>query len=85
MDVNVIIDSPIKNSNLLYKTGYYCLDPFVFIQNGDKNIGYLPSTEFEKAKKKSKLHEVYNLTVELQKLSETKRFPLMKSSIVLEY
>ncbi|HPO50071.1 MAG TPA: M24 family metallopeptidase, partial [Spirochaetota bacterium] len=85
MSVNVIIDSPARNSDLIYKTGYYCLDPFIFIEVGDKKIGFLPSTEYEKAKKKSALDEIYNLTGELQKISETKKYPLMKSSVALDF
>lgn len=84
MMTNVIIDSPVRNSNMIYKTGYYCLDPFIFLEIDNKKIGFLPSTEYERAKKKSKLDEVYDLTVQLRKISEERKLPFLKSSVVLE-
>ncbi len=85
MNVYVIIDTPVKSADLLYKTGYYCLDPFIYIENGGEKIAFLPGTEFEKAKKKGRLNKVCNLSDELQKLSQTKKYPFLKSSVVLEY
>ena len=68
--VRVIIDSPQKNSSLLYASGFYCLDPFIFIDTDKKRIAWLPSTEFEKAKKHSKLTEIKNLNYEINKLNQ---------------
>ena len=83
--VKVIIDSPVKNSSLYYSSGFYCLDPFVLIDTGNDKIGFLPSTELEKAKANSNLTEIYNLTDEFQKINKEKKYPALKSSLVIDY
>ena len=65
-EVRVFIDSSQKNSSLLYASGFFCIDPFIFIDTEEKKIGWMPSTELEKAKKKSNLTEIKNLNYELQ-------------------
>ncbi len=83
--VRVIIDSSQKNSSLLYASGFYCIDPFVFIDTGFERIGWLPSTEFEKAKKNSNLTEVFNLNYELDELNKKNETPNKKSSLVINW
>lgn len=83
--VKVIIDSPVKNSSLYYSSGFYCLDPFVLIDNGKEKIGFLPSTELEKAKANSNLTKVFNMTEEFQKIGKDKKYPALKSSLVINY
>ena len=83
--VRVIIDSPQKNSSLLYASGFYCIDPFIFIHTDKKRIAWLPSTEFEKAKKYSKLTEIYNFNDEFKKLDEKHKINFRKSFLVLNW
>ena len=83
--VRVIIDSSQKNSSLLYASGFYCIDPFVFIDTEFERIGWLPSTEFEKAKKKSNLTEVLNLNYELDELNKKNKSSNKKSSLVINW
>jgi len=54
-NITAVIDSPDKNSSLLYKSGFYCIDPFILIDDGTETSAWLPSTEIEKAKYKSNL------------------------------
>ncbi|OHD13888.1 MAG: hypothetical protein A2086_14590 [Spirochaetes bacterium GWD1_27_9] len=84
-DIKVIIDSPFRNSNLIFASGFYCLDPFVFIDDGNQKTAFLPSTEIEKAKKKSKIDQFFNLNFELERLKEERKYPFLKSSLVLEW
>ncbi len=83
--IRVIIDSPHKNSSLLYASGFYCIDPFILIDTVEKKIGWVPSTELEKAKKNSNLTEVKNLNYELDNLKNKKKFLNLKSSLVIEW
>ncbi len=63
----LIIDSPDRNSSLLYITGFYCIDPIIYIDFNGKSYGFFPSTEFERAKRISKLNCVYNFSELVQK------------------
>jgi Xaa-Pro aminopeptidase len=83
--VKLIIDSPQKNSDLIYGSGYYCLDPFIFLEIDDKKYGWLPSTELERAKKKSKLNEIFNLNFDFLKLRKTNTYPLLNSSLLIDF
>jgi Xaa-Pro aminopeptidase len=83
--VRVIIDSPQKNSSLLYASGFFCIDPFIFIHFNNKRIAWLPSTEFEKAKYNSKLTEIKNLSDEFNKLGDIDKSNLRKSFLVLNW
>jgi len=80
----VIIDSPARNSSLIYITNYYCLDPFIFVEYKNKKIGWLPSTEFENAKKKSSLNKIYNLSEEYKALSIANK-KCLPSNILLKW
>ena len=42
--VKVIIDSPQKNSSLIYITGFNCLDPIIVIDSNEIKAGWFPST-----------------------------------------
>ena len=83
--VRVIIDSPVKNADIIYSSGFYCHDPFVFIDTGENKIGFLPSTEIEKAKVKSSIDIFYNMTDELKRIKEAGNLPPLKSSLVIIY
>lgn len=83
--VKLIIDSPQKNSSLIYAAGHYCLDPYIFIEYNDQKIGWLPSTELENAKLKSRLNTVYNLSDDYKKISENKKYPLLRSSVIIDW
>jgi Xaa-Pro aminopeptidase len=83
--VKVLIDSPDRNSNLLYKSGFFCIDPFIFADHDDIKTGWLPSTELEKAKKTSSLDQIYNLTEELEKIRKDAKYPVLKSSILIDW
>lgn len=83
--VRVIIDSSQKNSSLLYSSGFYCIDPFVFIDTGIERIGWLPVTEFEKAKKSGKLTKVFNLNYEFEELNKKNNSAYKKSSLVINW
>lgn len=78
----LIIDSPVRESSLIYKTGYYCIDPIIFLEDNGKKIGYFPSTEYEKAKKNSTLDEIINLNEELDKIKG--KYPYLKSSVIID-
>ncbi len=84
-NIKVIIDSSHKNSSLLYAADFYCIDTFIFIDTPEKKIGWLPSTELEKAKRYSKLTEIKNLTFELENLNKKKIYPCLKSSLVIDW
>ena len=83
--IRVIIDSSQKNTSLLYASGFYCIDPFVFIDTGKKRIAWLPSTEFEKAKKNSKLTEINNLNIESEKINKSHKSYNYKSSLIIKW
>ncbi len=85
INTRVIIDSPVKNSSLLYSSGFYCLDPFIFVEINSKKIGWLPSTELEKAKLSSNLTDIFNLTDSLLELKKNNKYPLFKSSILIDF
>jgi Xaa-Pro aminopeptidase len=80
----LIIDSPDKESSLIYKSSFYCIDPIVYLELEGRNIGWLPSTEIEKARKVSTLSEVYNLHDAMADLHALKSYPSLKSSIVVD-
>ena len=65
-EINLLIDSPAKNSNILYSTNYYCIDPIVVIETKNDKIVSIPSTEFENFKKKGNYSKIYNLSQELK-------------------
>lgn len=83
--INLFIDTPKHNSSLLYISGYYCLDPLILIEFNNKLIGWLPSTELEKAKIKSKINEIYNIAEEIKKIIIKGKDPSIKSNIILEW
>ena len=83
--IRVIIDSSQKNSSLLYASGFYCIDPFIFIDTGKKCIAWLPSTEFEKAKKNSKITDIKNLNNELENLYKDPGLSNYKSSLIIKW
>ncbi len=83
--IKLIIDSPQKNSSLIYAAGHYSLDPYIFIEHNDKKIGWLPSTELEKAKLISKMDIVNNLSDEYKKILENNKYPLLKSSVIIDW
>jgi len=83
-NVKLIIDSPEKNSSLIYATGFSCLDPAIFLEINGKRIGWFPSTEFENAKNKSQLDLVKNLSLELEELKKDKKYLPFKSSLVID-
>jgi Xaa-Pro aminopeptidase len=80
----LIIDSPVKNLDLYYTSSFYCMDPFVYLEINGEKIGFLPSTEIEKAKIKSSLTKFYNLSYELLKIDNEKKYPMLKSSLVID-
>lgn len=45
----------------------------------------MPATEFENAKKNSKFDSVINLSDELQKLTVHKKYPYLKSSVLIDF
>jgi len=81
----LIIDSPYKNSDLIYAADYYCLDPFIYLEIDNYKTGWLPSTELEKAKKNSCLNQVINLTQELTNLKKQNKIPILRSSLIIDY
>jgi Xaa-Pro aminopeptidase len=83
--IRLLIDSPQKNSDLIYSSGYYCLDSIMIIETENDKIGFFPSTELELARKKSKVGEVRNLSVEFLRIKSEKKYPPLKSSIVIEW
>jgi Xaa-Pro aminopeptidase len=83
--IKLLIDSPHKNSDLIYSSGYYCLDSIIIIETDDKKIGFFPSTELELAKKKSTMNEIYNLSTEFMRIKNEQKYPPLKSSIVIEW
>lgn len=83
--ITLIIDTPEKDSNLLYLSKFFCIDPFVLIIEEDKTVAWLPSTEFEKAKAKSSINTVYNLSESLDKIEKEKKYIQLKSSVVIDY
>ncbi len=80
----LIIDSPTRNLDLYYASSFYCLDPFVYLELNGEKIGFMPSTEIEKAKKKSAMTKFYNLSYELLKIDSEKKYPVIKSSLVID-
>jgi len=80
----LIIDSPVRNLDLYYASSFYCMDPFVYLEINGEKIGFLPSTEIEKAKIKSSLTKFYNLSYELLKIDNEKKYPMLKSSLVID-
>lgn len=83
--ITLIIDTPEKDSNLLYLSNFFCIDPFVLMIEDGKTVAWLPSTEFEKAKAKSSINIVYNLSEYLDKIDREKKFIQLKSSVVIDY
>lgn len=83
--IKVIIDSPVNNSSIIYKSKYYCIDPMILLDAGKKTIGWLRSTEYEKAKKYSSLDEIRDLNKELKELNEAKKYKPLMSSLVIDW
>lgn len=83
--IKLIIDTPKNNSNLLYTTGYYCLDPIIYVEFNNKKIGWLPSTELEKAKVKSKLDEFFNLSDEIKRAIASNKNSYPKSALIIDW
>ena len=71
MPVRVIIDSPQKNSSIIYASGYTCLDNVITIDIDGDVTGFFPATEYERAKKISKCNTVINLSEQLENLDIT--------------
>ncbi len=76
IEVKLLIDSPFKNSDILYTLNYYCIDPVIVIETKNEKIVAVPSTEFENFKKKGSYSKVYNL-------SEVLRFTNFKSFLLI--
>ena len=81
----LIIDTPEKSSNLLYLSGYFCIDAFILLVIEDIKYGWLPSTEFEKAKKNSSINIIYNLTDSYELLKKEKKYIQLKSSVIIDF
>lgn len=62
MEVKVLINSPQKDSDIMYATGYSCLDPIAVIDVDTEVYGFFPSTEIGRASKNSRCRECLNLT-----------------------
>lgn len=62
MEVKVLINSPQKDSDIVYATGYSCLDPIAVIDVDNEVYGFFPSTEIGRASKISRCKECLNLT-----------------------
>jgi Xaa-Pro aminopeptidase len=84
-NIKLLIDSPSRNSDLIYSGGYYCLDSIIIIETENKKIGFFPSTELELAKKNSNVKEIYNLSTEFMRIKNEQKYPPLKSSIVIEW
>lgn len=69
MDVKVLINSPQKDSDIIYATDYSCLDPVAVIDIDGDVYGFFPSTEIGRAMKVSRCKECLNLTQLGAKLS----------------
>lgn len=69
MEVKVLINSPQKDSDIMYATGYSCLDPIAVIDVDSEIYGFFPSTEIGRASKNSRCRECLNLTQLGAKLS----------------
>lgn len=61
MEVKVLINSPQKDSDIIYATGYSCLDPIAVIDVDNEVYGFFPSTEIGRAVKSSYCKECLNL------------------------
>ncbi|HNZ25864.1 MAG TPA: Xaa-Pro peptidase family protein [Spirochaetota bacterium] len=83
--VTLIINTPEKDSNLLYLSNFFCIDPFALLVEEGKTIAWIPSTEFEKAKAQSSINTVYNLSEYLDKIGREKKLIQLKSSVVIDY
>jgi len=83
--VRVIIDSPQKNSSIIYASGYTCLDNVITIDIDGDVTGFFPATEYERAKKISKCNTVINLSEQLENLSLKKEFIPIKAAVVLQF
>ncbi len=60
---NILIwDSPEKNSDLLYTTGFYAPDPVLFVSKGPNQYLFVSDLEFGRAKKESRNTEVIRLS-----------------------
>lgn len=69
MEVKVLINSSQKDSDIVYATGYICLDPVAVIDVDSEVYGFFPSTEIGRAAKTSRCRECLNLTQLGAKLS----------------
>ncbi len=80
----LIIDSPEKNSSLLYSTGYFCIDPIIYLEVDSVKIGYFPATEFEKAKKTSTLSIIENLSEKIKEYNAINKSNILKSTLLID-
>lgn len=81
----VLIDSPQKDSSILYITGYECLDPVVVIDYCGFVTGFFPATEVGRARKESRCKEVVDLSEALERIHKEHKYCPIKAAVVLEW
>ena len=78
MEVKVLIGSPQKDSDIIYATGYSCLDPVAVIDVDNDVYGFFPATEIGRATKTSRCKECFNLTQSGAKMSHPEGGSVLK-------
>lgn len=75
---NLIVAASEGDSNMLYATGFFVPDPFIFLQHKNKKYVVMSDLEVDRAKKQATVHQVLSFSVYQRKLRKKgKRSPTM--------
>ncbi len=83
--VKVMVGSPQKDMNQIYRSGYSCLDDAIVVDTGSKVVGFYPATEVERARKNSICDSVFDMSDMISELSRNKEYLPNKAGVLAKY
>lgn len=80
---DVIIDSPEKNVDLYYATGFHAPDPYIYFKIGAKKYIMMTDLEIDRARKTAKVSRVLSLTKYMKKAEKKVKSPTKIDALIV--